>query len=94
MNLLYQYSTINLFLTSGNPQAIEPGNLIFFGLLIIVFGLVSIIFPQFFWQLRVGRKIPGVPPNKLYLMVLRFGGLLVIILGLIMLYYAWSISHI
>jgi hypothetical protein len=56
--------------------------MIFFGIFIIAIGLSSLIYPQIFWYLRVGRKIPGVPPTKLYLLVLRFGGFLVIILGI------------
>jgi hypothetical protein len=72
---------------AANPAPINQGSLIFFGVVITIVGLVSIAFPHIFWHLRVGRKIPGVPPNKLYLTVLRFGGILVVVLGLVMLLY-------
>lgn len=57
-----------------------------FGIFILAIGVLSLIRPQVFWHLRVGRKIPGVPPTKLYLHVLRFGGVLVVALGLWMLF--------
>jgi hypothetical protein len=57
-----------------------------FGVLLLATGILSLLRPQLFWHLRVGRKIPGVPPNKLYLIVLRFGGVLVVALGLWMLF--------
>ncbi len=63
------------------------GGMIFFGLFIVAIGLFSVVYPQVFWYLRVGRKIPGVPPNKLYLAVLRIGGLLVILLGIYVIIY-------
>jgi len=57
-----------------------------FGIFILAIGILSLIRPQIFWHLRVGRKIPGVPPTKLYLHVLRFGGGLVVALGLWMIF--------
>lgn len=66
-----------------------PGNTVnlkFFGLFLLAVGLLSLFRPQIFWHLRVGRKIPGVPPSKLYLLILRFGAVLVIILGLAMVF--------
>ena len=77
-----------LLLTSDSSVPVNAGSLLFFGVFIIIAGLVSLIFPQLFWHLRIGRKLPGVPPNRLYLMVLRFGGLLVIILGVVMIFNA------
>lgn len=69
-------------------EAVSPdlSSLRLFGIIILVVGILSLIRPQVFWHLRVGRKIPGVPPNKLYLHVLRFGGALVVALGLWMLF--------
>ncbi len=81
-----QFLLNRIFLTSGNQVPVNTGNLLFFGLFIMAVGLVSIIYPQAFWYLRVGRKLPGVPPSRLYLGVLRFGGLLVIGLAAIILY--------
>lgn len=76
----------DLLPVSGNAGPIIPESLLFFGLLILGAGVVSIVRPEIFWHLRVGRKIPGVPPSKLYLMVLRFGGLLTAALGVLFLY--------
>ncbi len=64
----------------------DLASLRFFGLFTLAVGLLSLIRPQLFWHLRVGRKIPGVPPTKLYLLVLRFGAVLVIALGLWMIF--------
>ena len=77
----------------AKPLPINSGSLLFFGLLIIAIGMTSIIHPQFFWHLRVGRKIPGVPPNKLYLSILRTGGLLVVALGLALIYNARMLNN-
>lgn len=84
MNLLDKYYFGSLLLTANQVPEYSLGSLMFFAVMIMAIGLVSIIYPQLFWHLRVGRKIPSVPPNKLYLMVLRFGGILVIVLGLVM----------
>lgn len=69
-------------------EAVLPdlSSLRLFGVFILAIGVLSLIRPQVFWHLRVGRKIPGVPPTKLYLYVLRFGGVLVVALGLWMLF--------
>lgn len=69
-------------------EAVSPdlASLRLFGVFILAVGILSLIRPQVFWHLRVGRKIPGVPPTKLYLIVLRFGGVLVVALGLWMLF--------
>jgi len=74
----------SLTATSKQPP-VNPGSLLFFGILLIAVGMVSIICPQVFWYLRIGRKVPGVQPSGLYLWLLRFGGLLVIALGAIIL---------
>ncbi|MDW7739848.1 MAG: hypothetical protein SCJ97_07315 [Bacillota bacterium] len=74
---------------SGLLAVLPPtGGLIFFGIFTIIIGLTSIIYPRLFWYLRIGRKIGQVPPQNLYLLVLRFGGLLVVILGIVMISYA------
>ncbi len=69
-------------------EAVSPdlSSLRLFGIIILAVGILSLIRPQVFWHLRVGRKIPGVPPTKLYLQVLRCGGVLVVALGLWMLF--------
>ncbi len=77
-----------IILNAGDVVPVNPGSLLFFGLLTIAIGLVSIIRPQLFWYLRIGRKLPGIDPHRYYLLVLRFGGVLVIAIGLVMLNYA------
>lgn len=74
-------------LSTANQTPVDLSGVQYFGILIIIVGLVSLAFPQAFWHLRVGRKIPGVPPNRLYLLVLRFGGMLVIALGIYVITY-------
>ncbi len=89
----YDQLLIESTLTAASNQLpVNPGSLIFFGIFLMAVGAVSIICPQVFWYLRIGRKIPGVPPNRLYLWVLRFGGLLVIALGAIILFITGTIS--
>lgn len=73
-------------LSAADTVPFDPASLIFFGFFITAVGVLSLIRPQVFWHLRVGRKIPGVPPNSLYILVLRFGAVLVIILGLLMIF--------
>lgn len=82
---------ISLTATSKQPL-VNPGSLIFFAILLIAVGVVSTIRPQVFWYLRIGRKVPGVQPSGLYLWVLRIGGLLVIVLGVIILSITGTIS--
>lgn len=88
IKLIGQY----LHLASKPMPPVEPYSLVFFGILLIIVGMVSIIYPRLFWHLRIGRKIPGVAPSSLYLMVLRFGGLLTVILGLFFFYQAWLLG--
>ncbi len=83
IDFIFQY---NLLLSVANPTPVDLSSLRLFGIFILVIGILSLIRPQIFWHLRVGRKIPGVPPNKLYLNVLRFGAILVIALGMVMLF--------
>jgi hypothetical protein len=85
MSVLQSLDHSVFFLT---VEAVSPdlSSLRLFGVLILAVGILSLLRPQIFWHLRVGRKIPGVPPNKLYLIVLRFGGVLVVALGLWMLF--------
>ncbi|MDW7729873.1 MAG: hypothetical protein SCJ94_07680 [Bacillota bacterium] len=85
MNL--ELFVVNTFLSTAKQTPVDLSGVQYFGILIILVGLVSLAFPQAFWHLRVGRKIPGVPPNRLYLLVLRFGGLLVIALGVYVIIY-------
>jgi hypothetical protein len=77
----------HLFLaTSGNVSP-DLGGLNFFAVLIILVGLVSVIYPHLFWHLRIGRKVPHVKPSNLYLNLLRFGGILVVALGIYVIFY-------
>jgi hypothetical protein len=74
-------------LSAASQLPDNTSGIIFFGVFIIAIGIFSVVYPQTFWHLRVGRKIPGVPPNKLYLVVLRIGGLLTILLGIYVIIY-------
>ncbi len=76
----------HILIAAGLPQH-NFGGVRIFSYFIIALGLLSVIYPRLFWHLRVGRKLPGVPPNRLYLLVLRFGGLLVILLGFYVIHY-------
>ena len=90
VNTLYLIQGLLLNATAQFPAG--TGGIIFFGFFIIAVGIFSVIYPQAFWHLRVGRKIPGVPPNKLYLVVLRIGGLLTILLGIYVIIYLRQLS--
>lgn len=79
--------------TAGTEAGSSPGQqaqagLIFFGVLTLAVGLCSIIYPQFFWWLRIGRRAPHVAPIRAYLNLIRAGGVLVCILALLILYSA------
>ncbi len=81
-------SRYNQFISTNNIAAVKPlaenvASLYFFGILLIALGVFSVVRPQTFWHLRVGRKIPGVKPSSLYLYLLRFGGIMTTILGLV-----------
>jgi len=91
MNLWDEYYLGSLLLSAGQVPEFNLGSMIVFAVMIMAIGLVSIIYPQLFWHLRVGRKIPSVPSNKLYLLVLRFGGILVVVFGLVMIYQVWRL---
>ncbi len=80
---LYTYS-VNF--GAGKPLPVVPDSILFFGILFTVIGAISIIYPRIFWYLRVGRKLKGASPGKLYLWVLRFGGVLVVAIGLLLVY--------
>lgn len=76
-----------LLLNTGERLPVPADSLIFFGIFIIAIGLASIIYPQLFWYLRIGRKVPRVAPMRSYLILLRIGGLLAMTLGIYMLNY-------
>jgi hypothetical protein len=76
----------SLLLAVTDPVPVDLSSLRIFGVFITTVGIISFIRPQIFWHLRVGRKIPGVSPHKLYLNVLRFGAVLVIALGMLMIF--------
>jgi len=88
----YTMLTESVFLAAGRVPVELPGSIMFFGLVFTIIGLTSIIYPRIFWYLRVGRKLQGAPPGKLYLWVLRFGGLLVVVIGLLMLYTTGTLN--
>ncbi|HOL17850.1 MAG TPA: hypothetical protein PLY40_06150, partial [Bacillota bacterium] len=72
-------------LVAGGPTGpVETRGLLYFGILVLATGLVSIVYPRFFWNIGVGRKAK-IPPPRAYLMMLRVGGILACGLGAIML---------
>lgn len=79
-----QFATFMLAAAQGAP--LNQGSLTVFGIFILIVGTISLVYPRLFWHLRIGRKVPGVEPSGLYLFMLRFGGLLVIALGLILIF--------
>lgn len=78
----------SMILATGKSVEDILAGLIFFSVLLIAIGLTSIVYPKLFWYLRIGRKVPSVEPSPLYLWVLRFGGILVLALGVFMLFYS------
>jgi hypothetical protein len=91
MSRYYQLITTNS-LAAVKPLAENVTSLYFFGILLVALGVFSVLRPQTFWHLRVGRKIPGVQPNKLYLIVLRFGGIMTTLLGIVIILNARSLG--
>jgi hypothetical protein len=91
MSRYYQLITTNC-LAAVKPLAENVTSLYFFGILLVALGVFSVLRPQTFWHLRVGRKIPGVQPNKLYLIVLRFGGIMTTLLGIVIILNARSLG--
>ncbi len=65
---------------AASGEVSVPGSergLLFVGAIVLAIGLISVINPRFFWYLRIGRRLPqGATPGRLYLNVLRFGGIL------------------
>ncbi|MGM0652911.1 MAG: DUF6199 family natural product biosynthesis protein [Bacillota bacterium] len=74
---------------AGNLPRGTIGSLLFFSVLLLVVGLISILYPRLFWYLRIGRKVEGIEPSSLYLGVLRIGGMMVFALGAVILYYTF-----
>jgi hypothetical protein len=74
-----------LLLSAESPPV--PGDargLFFFGVLVLGTGLVSLIYPRFFWIIGIGRKAK-IPPPPMYLTMLRLGGVLACALAVAML---------
>ena len=88
MNML-SYFAIHYILSATGTPPVNPWSLLFFGLLVIAIGITSIVYPQLFWYLRIGRKLKEGSPSRLYLVVLRFGGVLNVAVGAVIIYYAW-----
>lgn len=72
---------------AGKAVQDMTGSLLFFSVMLVAIGLLSIFYPRFFWYLRIGRKVKGVEPGNLYLWVLRIGGMIVFGLGAMIYYY-------
>jgi hypothetical protein len=91
MSRYYQLIFTNIIATV-KPLAENVTSLYFFGFLLIALGVFSVVRPQTFWHLRVGRKIPGVKPSSLYLFLLRFGGIMTTILGIVIILNARTLG--
>lgn len=91
MSMYYQSISTNI-ITTVKPLAEHVTSMYFFGILLIALGVYSVARPQTFWYLRVGRKVPGVQPSSLYLFLLRFGGIMAILLGLVTILNARSLG--
>ena len=89
LRAIFRRAVWGLAATAGTAEAGPDlkGTLFFFGLFMLAIGLLSIIYPRLFWYLRIGHKIKveGVSPGRLYLAVLRIGGILVCALAVWML---------
>ena len=77
----------SILAAAGKSTQDITGSLLFFSVLLLVVGLISILYPRLFWYLRIGRKVEGIEPSSLYLWVLRIGGVMVFSLGAAILYY-------
>ena len=78
-----------LILLAGEPAVpVDARGLLFFGIFVLLTGLVSIIYPRFFWNIGIGRKA-RIPPPPLYLTMLRTGGLLACAVAVAMLLRAF-----
>jgi|SRR5690606_11779511 len=62
------YSSISF----GNPL----------GIVIFLFGLLAVLFPQAAWYLEIGWKLRDAEPSELALIANRVGGILVALIGL------------
>ncbi len=73
----------------SSTGSVEIRGLFFFGMVVLAIGLVSVVYPRFFWNIGIGRKAKA-PPPRAYLVMLRIGGILACALGVIMLLKAFQ----
>jgi hypothetical protein len=79
-----------LSVSGGAEMGPEGQNgILFFSCFLLAIGFIALVYPRLFWYLRVGRKIAatGATPGRLYLAVLRCGGLMLCALAIWMLFY-------
>lgn len=89
-NFAYR-AAVRMLLFTGSPASpAEAGGLLYFGIFVLITGLVSIIYPYFFWNVGLGRKV-RIPPPTLYLTMLRIGGVLACAVAAVML---WKVSRL
>ncbi len=77
-------SALLLFSAENTAAPVDPRGLFFFGALVLGAGLVSLVYPRLFWNIGIGRKAK-IPPPRLYLGMLRLGGVLACALAAVML---------
>ncbi|RJE86939.1 hypothetical protein D3P07_17310 [Paenibacillus sp. 1011MAR3C5] len=59
---------------------------VFIGLIFIAFGVLYLVKPDFAWYINEGWKVKGdSEPSEGYLMMTRFGGVVLLIVGTIFL---------
>lgn len=86
----FAYSAAALLFTGSPASPADARGLFYFGIFILITGLVSIIYPYFFWNVGLGRKVK-IPPPSLYLIMLRIGGILACAVAAVML---WKVSQL
>lgn len=73
---------IFVFLTKGDDLMFGYIAVLFIGVLLIAYGIFAIRNPTFGWRLSEGWKVKGdSEPSEGYILSMKFGGLIVIVMG-------------
>ncbi|SKC51378.1 DUF6199 family natural product biosynthesis protein [Maledivibacter halophilus] len=57
-----------------------------FGFIIVIIGILNIVFPEAMWMLSDGWKFKDSEPSDAALIMHRFGGIVGIIVGLVVMF--------
>lgn len=80
-----EYPAIEEFKTFlANDYVDINGSQLFFGFLLIIIGIVSIVNPEITFFLNRGWMYKNTEPSELYLSLTRFGGVIICIVGVVM----------